>query len=131
MREVIEGKSVVVVDDSLVRGNTSKELVQMIRGAGAREVHLRLGSPPITGPCHYGIDTPTRAELIGATHSVEEIRQFLGVDSLGYLSLDGMLAAAGNDTGYCHACFSGKYPTTTPEQLVQLRRGTPLIPTTA
>jgi amidophosphoribosyltransferase len=103
----------------------------MIRGAGAREVHLRLGSPPITGPCHYGIDTPTRAELIGATHSVEEIRQFLGVDTLGYLSLDGMLAAAGNDTGYCHACFSGEYPTRTPEQLVQLRRNTPLIPTTA
>ncbi|HEV8178156.1 MAG TPA: amidophosphoribosyltransferase, partial [Gemmatimonadales bacterium] len=131
VREVIEGKSVVVVDDSLVRGNTSKELVQMIRGAGAREVHLRLGSPPITGPCHYGIDTPTRAELIGATHSIEEIRQFLGVDSLGYLSLDGMLAAAGKDTGFCHACFSGKYPTRTPEQLVHLRRDTPLIPTTA
>ncbi len=95
VREVIEGKSVVVVDDSLVRGNTSKGLVQMIRGVGAREVHLRLGSPPITGPCHYGIDTPTREELIGATHSVEEIRQFLGVDSLAYLSLDGMLRAAG------------------------------------
>ena len=131
VREVIEGKSVVVVDDSLVRGNTSKELVQMIRGAGAREVHLRLGSPPITGPCHYGIDTPTREELIGSTHSIEEIRQFLGVDSLGYLSLDGMLTAAGKDTGFCHACFSGKYPTTTPEQLEQLRRDTPLIPTTA
>ena len=111
VREVIHGKSVVVVDDSLVRGNTSKELVQMIRAAGAREVHLRLGSPPITGPCHYGIDTPTREELIAATHSIEEIRQFLGVDSLGYLSLDGMLQAAGQDTGFCHACFSGKYPT--------------------
>ncbi len=102
----------------------------MIHGAGAREVHLRLGSPPITGPCHYGIDTPTRAELIGATHSVEEIRQFLGVDSLGYLSLEGMLAAAGKDTGFCHACFSGNYPTTTPDHL-QVRRDTPLIPTTA
>ena len=85
VREVIEGKAVVVVDDSLVRGTTSKGLVAMIRGAGAREVHFRLASPPITGPCHYGIDTPTRAELIGANHSVEEIRQYLGVDSLGYL----------------------------------------------
>ena len=131
VREVIQGKSVVVVDDSLVRGNTSKELVQMIRGAGAREVHLRLGSPPITGPCHYGIDTPTREELIGATHSIEEIRQFLGVDSLGYLSLNGMLAAAGNDTGFCHACFSGNYPTITPDDLVQLRHATPLIATSA
>ena len=97
VREVIQGKSVVVVDDSLVRGNTSKELVQMIRGAGAREVHLRLGSPPITGPCHYGIDTPTREELIGATHSIEEIRQFLGVDSPG-LSLAGRHAGRGRAT---------------------------------
>jgi amidophosphoribosyltransferase len=127
----MQGKSVVVVDDSLVRGNTSKELVQMIRGAGAREVHLRLGSPPITGPCHYGIDTPTREELIGATHSIEEIREFLGVDSLGYLSLDGMLAAAGQDTGFCHACFSGHYPTITPDDLVQLRHAHPLIATSA
>jgi amidophosphoribosyltransferase len=131
VREVIHGKSVVVVDDSLVRGNTSKELVQMIRAAGAREVHLRLGSPPITGPCHYGIDTPTREELIAATHSVEEIREFLGVDSLGYLSLNGMLHAAGNETGFCHACFSGKYPTPTPDDPVRLRHAAPLIATPA
>jgi amidophosphoribosyltransferase len=129
VREAISGKSVVVVDDSLVRGNTSKSLVQMIRGAGAREVHLRLGSPPITGPCHYGIDTPTREELIASTHSVEEIRAFLGVDSLGYLSLDGMLHAAGSMTGFCHACFSGHYPTSIPEDLVQLRHAAPLITT--
>ncbi|MCL4865774.1 MAG: amidophosphoribosyltransferase, partial [Gemmatimonadales bacterium] len=90
VREVIEGRSVVVVDDSLVRGTTSKGLVAMIRGAGAREVHFRFASPPITGPCHYGIDTPTREELIAATHSIEEIREYLGVDSLGYISLDGM-----------------------------------------
>jgi amidophosphoribosyltransferase len=127
VREAIAGKSVVVVDDSLVRGNTSKSLVQMIRGAGAREVHLRLASPPITGPCHYGIDTPTREELIGSTHSVEEIRNFLGVDSLGYLSLDGMLRAAGSMTGFCHACFSGQYPTAIPENLVGLRQAAPLI----
>ena len=132
VREVIHGKSVVVVDDSLVRGNTSKELVQMIRGAGARELHLRLGSPPITGPCHYCIDTPTREELIASTHSIEEIRQFLEVDSLGYLSLEGMLQAAGKETGFCHACFSGKYPTPTPDdQQMRLRHATPLIPTPA
>ena len=111
VKEVIAGRSVVVVDDSLVRGTTSKGLVQMIRGAGAREVHLRLGSPPITGPCHYGIDTPNRDELIAANYSIEEIQRYLGVDSLGYLSLDGMLAAAGSTrTSFCHACFSGQYP---------------------
>ena len=110
VREVIADRSVVVVDDSLVRGTTSKGLVAMIRGAGAREVHFRFASPPITGPCHYGIDTPTREELIAATHSVEEIRQYLGVDSLGYLSLEGMLRAAGGPSGFCHACFSGQYP---------------------
>jgi amidophosphoribosyltransferase len=131
VRDVIEGKSVVVVDDSLVRGNTSRGLVQMIRGAGAREVHLRLGSPPITGPCHYGIDTPTREELIAATHSVEEIREFLGVDSLGYLSLDGMLRAAGDPTRFCHACFSGQYPTPVADDLVQLRHVSPLVATPA
>jgi len=133
VREVIEGRSVVVVDDSLVRGTTSKGLVQMIRAAGAREVHFRLCSPPITGPCHYGIDTPTRAELIGATHSIDEIRDYLGVDSLGYLSLEGMLLAAGQAPGepghFCHACFSGDYPTPVDEDLVQLRHMTPMLAT--
>lgn len=125
VREVIAGRSVVVIDDSLVRGTTSKGLVRMIRAAGAREVHLRLGSPPITGPCHYGIDTPTRAELIAATHSQEEIRQYLGVDTLEYLTLDEMTAAAGRRTAWCHACFSGDYPTDVPDLLVQLRHSTP------
>jgi amidophosphoribosyltransferase len=110
VKDVIAGRSVVVVDDSLVRGTTSKGLVQMIRAAGAREVHLRLASPPITGPCHYGIDTPTEEELIAATHSIDEIRDFLGVDTLGYLSLEGMLRAAGPQNQFCHACFSGRYP---------------------
>jgi amidophosphoribosyltransferase len=126
VREVIEGKSVVMVDDSLVRGTTSKGLVQMIRSVGAREVHLRLASPPITGPCHYGIDTPTREELIAATHSPEEIRQFLGVDTLGYLSLEGMLRAAGERNRYCHACFSGQYPTQVSDQIIQLRHIAPV-----
>jgi amidophosphoribosyltransferase len=116
VREVLEGKSVVVVDDSLVRGTTSKGLVTIIRQAGAREVHFRVASPPITGPCYYGIDTPTRAELIASNHSVEDIRQHLGVESLGYLSQEGMLRAASDNGGrYCHACFSGKYPTVVPE----------------
>jgi len=130
VREVIEGRSVVVVDDSLVRGNTSKGLVQLIRAAGAREVHLRLGSPPITGPCHYGIDTPAASELIASTHSLEEIRDFLGVESLGYLSLDGMLRAGRHGNTFCHACFSGQYPTPTHADLVQLRHAAPLIEST-
>jgi amidophosphoribosyltransferase len=126
VRGVIEGKSVVMVDDSLVRGTTSKGLVQMIRAAGAREVHLRLGSPPITGPCHYGIDTPTREELIGANYSIEEIRQYLGVDTLGYLSSPGMLKAAGVQNRFCDACFTGDYPTDVSHDLVSLRHAPPL-----
>ncbi len=122
VREVMQGRSIVVVDDSLVRGTTSTGLVRMIREAGAREVHMRLASPPITGPCYYGIDTPTREELIAANSSVEEIRRQLGVDTLGYLSLDGMLAAAGNAEGrFCHACFSGKYPTEIPQGYTKLQ----------
>jgi amidophosphoribosyltransferase len=131
VREIIEGRSVVVVDDSLVRGTTSKGLVQMIRGAGAREVHLRLGSPPIISPCHYGIDTPTREELIAATHSIEEVRSFLGVDSLGYLSLDGMLKAAGSTGRFCHACFSGQYPVAVADDLVSTRHAAPLAASTS
>jgi amidophosphoribosyltransferase len=131
VRDVIAGKSVVVVDDSLVRGTTSKGLVQMIRGAGAREVHLRLASPPITGPCHYGIDTPTRGELIAATHSVEEIRAYLGVDTLGYLGLEGMLRAAGPRNAWCHACFSGAYPTPEPDDFARRRHAAPLVETPA
>ncbi len=111
VREVIEGRRVVVVDDSLVRGTTSRELMRMIRQAGAREIHLRIASPPITGPCFYGIDTPRRAELIAATHSVDAIRDRVGVDSIGYLSLDGTLRATGQTEQFCHACFSGAYPT--------------------
>ncbi len=126
VHRVIEGKSVVVIDDSLVRGTTSKGLVQMIRAAGAREVHLRLGSPPITGPCQYGIDTPTRDELIAATHSQDEIREYLGVDSLEYLTLDEMVTAAGPLKPWCHACFSGDYPTPVQLSLGRLRHATPV-----
>ena len=89
VREVLEGRRVVVVDDSIVRGTTSRKLVRLLRRAGAREVHFRVGSPPVTHPCFYGIDTPSRGELIGALKDVEEIRGYLGVDTLGYLSLEG------------------------------------------
>jgi amidophosphoribosyltransferase len=116
VRELLQDKKVVVVDDSLVRGTTSAGLVQMIRQAGAREVHFRVASPPITGPCYYGIDTPTKDELIASRHDADDIRRHLGVDTLGYLSLEGMLRAAGGDpNGFCHACFSGAYPTDTPD----------------
>jgi amidophosphoribosyltransferase len=109
-REVLEGKRVVVVDDSIVRGTTSRKIVKMIRAAGAREVHMRISSPPIQWPCYYGIDTPTRKELIGASHKVDEIQRYLSADSLGYLSLEGMLKATGSDPHhFCHACFTGQY----------------------
>jgi amidophosphoribosyltransferase len=120
VRDVIRGKKVVVVDDSLVRGTTSRSLVRMIREAGAKEVHFRVASPPITGPCYYGIDTPTREELIAATHTVEEIRQHLGVDTLGYLSVEGMYRAIGRNTGrFCDACFTGAYPTSLPDAVLE------------
>jgi amidophosphoribosyltransferase len=100
----------VVVDDSIVRGTTSRKLVRMIRRAGAREVHFRVGSPPVTHPCFYGIDTPSRRELIGAVKSVEEIREYLGADSLGYLSHEGLLACEREPGRFCSACFTGRYP---------------------
>ena len=124
VREVLDGKSVVMVDDSIVRGTTTRGLVAMVRGAGAREVHLRVSSPPITGPCYYGIDTPTREELIAANFTIPEIAAKLGVDSLGYLSLEGMLGAVPKGpAGFCHACFSGDYPTAPPSDPVKLRLG--------
>ncbi|MGQ0647126.1 MAG: amidophosphoribosyltransferase [Gemmatimonadaceae bacterium] len=121
VKEVLVGKSVVMVDDSIVRGTTTRGLVALVRAAGAREVHMRVSSPPITGPCYYGIDTPNKEELIAATHSLEQIATRIGVDSLGYLSLQGMLhAVPGGPHGFCHACFSGEYPTAPP--LVDLMR---------
>jgi amidophosphoribosyltransferase len=124
VRELLEGKSVVMVDDSIVRGTTTRGLVALVRSAGAREVHMRVSSPPITGPCYYGIDTPSREELIAANNEVPEIARKLGVDSLGYLSLDGMLQAMpGGPGGFCHACFSGDYPTPPPTDPDKLRLG--------
>jgi amidophosphoribosyltransferase len=124
VRELLEGKSVVMVDDSIVRGTTTRGLVSLVRAAGAREVHMRVSSAPIISPCYYGIDTPRRAELIAAQMTHDELVRHLGVDSLGYLSLDGMLSAMHDGpNGYCHACFSGRYPTATPAEPEVLRAG--------
>jgi amidophosphoribosyltransferase len=124
VREVLAGKSVVMVDDSIVRGTTTRGLVALVRAAGAREVHMRVSSPPVTGPCYYGIDTPSREELIAANLKVDEIAAHLGVDTLGYISLEGMLESvpSGPD-GFCHACFSGDYPTPPPTDPDKLRFG--------
>jgi amidophosphoribosyltransferase len=109
--EVLEGKRIVVVDDSIVRGTTSRKIVKMLRNAGAKEVHMRISSPPIIAPCFYGIDTPTKRELIGSSHTVEEIRKYVTADSVAYLSLDGMLKAApASAERYCSACFTDRYP---------------------
>jgi amidophosphoribosyltransferase len=112
LREQIEGKCLVVVDDSIVRGTTQKQLVKMLREAGAIEVHLRITSPPVRWPCFYGIDTGQRGELLAAQLTLEEIREYLNVDTLAYLGLDRLVAATGAvGAGFCDACFSGRYPT--------------------
>jgi amidophosphoribosyltransferase len=114
VRSLIEGKRIVLIDDSIVRGTTSKKLVRMIRSAGAREVHMRISCPPTIAPCYYGVDTPSRKQLIAANKSVAEIQEFIGADSLAYLSLEGLSKACGegeNGIGYCTACYTGKYPT--------------------
>jgi amidophosphoribosyltransferase len=123
VREIIAGKRVVVVDDSLVRGTTSRGLIALIREAGAKEVHFRVASPPVVSPCFYGIDMPTREELIGANKSVEEIRAHLNVDSLGYLSREGMHEAVKEFGPFCDACFGGRYAA----PLVDLERGLPVV----
>ncbi|HWL65923.1 MAG TPA: amidophosphoribosyltransferase [Actinomycetota bacterium] len=121
VREVIAGRRVVVIDDSIVRGNTTRQIVAMLREAGAREVHMRISSPPIKWPCFYGIDMPDQDELIGAQMSVEEIRGHIGADSLAYLSMEGMLQATGIPAdNFCTACFSSRYPVSIPSE--ELRR---------
>jgi amidophosphoribosyltransferase len=110
-KEVLNGKRVVVVDDSIVRGTTSRKIIRMLRDAGAKQVHMRISSPATIGPCYYGIDTPTRTELIAANSSVEEIRRFIEADTLAYLSRDGMYTYFnGESQGFCDACFTGNYP---------------------
>lgn len=112
VRDLLQGKSVVLVDDSLVRGTTSQKIVRMVRNAGAREVHVRISCPPTMSPCFYGVDTPTKRELIAANQSIEEIRQFIGCDTLAYLSLENLHRAV-DDTNerFCYACYTGRYPT--------------------
>jgi amidophosphoribosyltransferase len=120
IRALLEGQRVILVDDSIVRGTTSQKIVRMVRNAGAREVHFRISCPPTVSPCYYGIDTPSRDELIGARLSISEIRDFIGADSLGYLSLENLRKAVGDADGhFCTSCYTGSYPT----ELVQLEVG--------
>jgi amidophosphoribosyltransferase len=117
VRGTLEGRRVVLVDDSIVRGTTSRKIVRLVRDAGATEVHLRISCPPTVSPCYYGVDTPRRDELIAARHSIEEIREYVGADSLGYLSLESLRAAVEDTQGkFCTSCYTGSYPT----ELVQL-----------
>jgi amidophosphoribosyltransferase len=113
VRSLLEGKRVVLIDDSIVRGTTSKKIVRMVRNAGAKEVHMRISCPPTISPCFYGVDTPSKSQLIGANKTIEEIREYIGADSLAYLSLEGLRNACGEGekTDYCTACYTGNYPT--------------------
>jgi amidophosphoribosyltransferase len=113
VRRLLDGKRVVLVDDSIVRGTTSRKLVRMVRSAGAREVHLRISCPPTISPCYYGVDTPDKSELIAANNTVEEIRRFVEADSLGYLPIEALRRAVGDDQKheFCYACYTGAYPT--------------------
>ncbi|MBS1126002.1 MAG: purF [Nitrospirae bacterium] len=121
VRDVLKGKRVVVVDDSIVRGTTSKKIIKMIRNAGASEIHMRISSPPTMFPCYYGIDTPTRQELIASSHNIEEIRKYITADTLGYITLDGVRKVVDRPINYCVACFCGDYPVPFPgEKMLQL-----------
>ncbi|MHB8541407.1 MAG: amidophosphoribosyltransferase [Candidatus Acidiferrales bacterium] len=124
VRRLLEGQRVVLVDDSIVRGTTSRKIVRMMREAGVAEVHMRISCPPTVSPCHYGIDTPTKLELIGAQNSIEQIREFIGADSLGYLSLENLRASVEETGGeFCTACYTGVYPTELVQLEVEAHRG--------
>src|SRR6188474_827534 len=115
VRSILEGQRVVLVDDSIVRGTTSRKIVRMVKAAGAKEVHMRIGCPPTISPCFYGVDTPRRSELIAATHTLQEIRKYIDADSVGYLSLEGLTGAVGTRrTSYCTSCYTGQYPVAFP-----------------
>jgi amidophosphoribosyltransferase len=115
VRSILEGKRVVLVDDSIVRGTTSRKIVRMVRSAGAKEVHMRISCPPTVSPCFYGVDTPRKSELIAATHTLEEIRKYVDADSVAYLSLDGLTGAVrGGQSSYCTSCYTGIYPVAFP-----------------
>src|SRR5206468_995548 len=111
VRELLAGKRVILIDDSIVRGTTSRKIVKMVRAAGAAEVHMRISCPPTISPCFYGVDTPTRKELIASSHTVEEIEKYIEADSLAYLSYDGLLRAlTAKENEFCTACYTGRYP---------------------
>ena len=115
VRSILEGKRVILLDDSIVRGTTSRKIVKMVRAAGAKEVHLRISCPPTISPCFYGVDTPSKNDLIAATHTIDEVRKYVEADSLAYLSLDGLRAAVGGQQGsYCTSCYTGVYPVAFP-----------------
>jgi len=115
VRSILQGQRVALVDDSIVRGTTSRKIVKMVRAAGATEVHMRISCPPTISPCFYGVDTPRRSELIAATHTLEEIRRYIGADSLGYVSVDGLLSSVGpTRASYCTSCYTGRYPVAFP-----------------
>jgi amidophosphoribosyltransferase len=116
VRSILEGRRVVLIDDSIVRGTTSRKIVRLVKAAGAREVHVRISCPPTVSPCFYGVDTPSRKDLIGATHSVDEIREYIEADSLAYLSLAGLREAVGDTSNaYCTSCYTGIYPVSFPQ----------------
>ena len=116
VRSILAGRRVILVDDSIVRGTTSRKIVKMVRAAGAKEVHVRISCPPTISPCFYGVDTPQRSELIGATHTLDEITTFLDADTVAYLSLEGLLSAVGNErSSSCSSCYTGRYPVAIPQ----------------
>jgi amidophosphoribosyltransferase len=126
VRSILEGKRIVLVDDSIVRGTTSRKLVKMIKAAGALEVHMRISCPPTISPCFYGVDTPRRADLIAATHTLEEIRKYIEADSLRYLSLEGLLDAVNSHRDdYCTSCYTGRYPLPFPRHEAEFLRADP------
>jgi amidophosphoribosyltransferase len=135
VKSILDGRRVVLVDDSIVRGTTSRKIVKMVRAAGATEVHVRISCPPTISPCFYGVDTPSRSELIAATHTLEEITKYLDADSVGYLSLDGLLSAVGRERdSYCTSCYTGHYPVSFPHDeatylqlALKLDKGEPVV----
>jgi len=135
VKSILDGKRVILVDDSIVRGTTSRKIVKMVRAAGATEVHVRISCPPTISPCFYGVDTPRRSELIAATHTLEEITTYLDADSVGYLSLDGLLSAVGSEReSYCTSCYTGHYPVSFPNDeatylqlALKLDKGEPVV----
>jgi amidophosphoribosyltransferase len=133
VKSILDGKRVVLIDDSIVRGTTSRKIVRMVRSAGAREVHMRISCPPTVSPCFYGVDTPRRSELIAATHTLEEIRKYLDADSIAYLSLDGLTDAVnGGKSKYCTSCYTGVYPVAFPrDEAAYLQLALKLNPETA